>query len=176
MLLQRWIDYINSAKSNKNQREHMGQTCATGFYPPFKQNMEAIGLTAPMSLFATQQQAASTIGQIAAAIKTFGMKVTIRELIGAGTLTDFLAVAGAYSAAFYVGGAIGSLIVATDNAIGCKFGPVTQAQIHRTMLGASLTLVEPLRILLLQHPEIVSQSWPNRRSYGAMARAAGLVK
>ena len=104
------------------------------------------------------------------------MKVTIRELIGAGTLTDFLAVAGAYSAAFYVGGAIGSLIVANDNAIGCKFGPVTQAQIHRVMLGAGFTLTEPLRLLMFQYPEIVGQSWPNRRLYGAMARAVAATK
>lgn len=151
----------------------MGQTCAAGFYPAFKQNMEAIGLTVPTSLFATQQQATSTIGHLLGLVKTFGMKVTIRELIAAGTATEMLAVAAAYSAAFYTGGAIGSLIVATDKTVGCVVGPVTQAQIHRAMLGGAMILSEPMRIFLMQHPEVVNASWPNRSSYGAMARAAG---
>lgn len=154
----------------------MGQSCAAGFYPAFKQNMEAIGLTVPTGLFATQQQAASTIGQLLGLVKTFGMKVTIRELIGAGTLTDFLGAAAAYSAAFYVGGAIGSLIVATDKTLGCKVGPVAIGQIHRAMLGGSFVLIAPMQALLLQHPEIVDVSMPNRRSYGAWARAAGAAQ
>lgn len=147
-----------------------------GFYPAFKQNMEAIGLTVPTGLFATQQQAASTIGQLLGLVKTFGMKVTIRELIGAGSLTDFLAAAAGYSAAYYTGGAIGSLIVATDKTIGCKVGPVTQGRIHRAMLGAAFVMTEPMLALLLRHPEIVSSSLPNRRVYGSMARAVAATK
>jgi len=154
----------------------MGQSCAAGFYPAFKQNMEAIGLTVPTGLFATQQQAASTIGQLLGLVKTFGMKVTIRELIGAGSLTDMLAAAAGYSAAFYTGGAIGSLIVATDKTLGCKVGPVAIGQIHRAMLGTNFMLIEPMRAVLLRHPEIVNVSMPNRRSYGAWARAAGATK
>ncbi len=151
----------------------MGQSCIAGFYPAFKQNMEAIGLTVPTGLFATQQQTVSTIGQLLGLVKTFGMKVTIRELIGAGSLTDMLAAAAGYSAAFYAGGAIGSLIVATDKTIGCKVGPVTQGQIHRVMLGGAIMMSDSMRVLLLQHPEIISASMPTRYSYGAMARAAG---
>ena len=153
----------------------MGQTCIAGFYPAFKANMEAIGLTVPTGLFSTQQQAASTITQLAGLVKTMGMRVTIRELIGAGTLTEILAVAGAYSAAYYTGGTIGSLLVATDNTLGCKY-PITQAQVHRAMLYSASILPEPLRILLTRHPEIVNASLSNRHGYGAMARAAGKAK
>lgn len=32
---------------------------------------------------------------------------------------------------------------------------------------------DSMRVLLLQHPEIISASMPTRYSYGAMARAAG---
>jgi len=162
-----------SGATNKNERGHMGQSCMSGFYPAFKQNMEAIGLTVPTGLFATQQQAVSTIGQLLALVKTFGMKVTIRELIGAGSLTDVLAAAAAYSAAFYAGGAIGSLIVATDKAIGCKVGPVTQAHIHRALLGGAMAMSDSMRNLLFKHPEIVNAALPNRHIYGAQARAAG---
>jgi hypothetical protein len=157
-------------------RELMGQTCMAGFSPAFKQNMEAIGLPVPTGLFATQQQAAATIGQLLGLVKTFGMKVTVRELIGAGNLTDFLGVAAAYSAAYYAGGAIGSLIVAIDRTIGCKVGPVTQGQIHRAMLGGAFVVTEPMLVLLLRHPEIVSSSMPNRRVYGSMARAVATTK
>ena len=101
------------------------------------------------------------------------MKVTIRELIGAGTLTDFLAVAGAYSAAFYAGGIIGSLIVASDKTLGCYAGPATLSQIHRAMAGTALSMIAPFQTLLLKHPEIINPTMPNRASYGAKARAAG---
>jgi hypothetical protein len=38
----------------------MGQTCAAGFYPVFKDNMAAIGLTAPPNLFSSQVSALQT--------------------------------------------------------------------------------------------------------------------
>lgn len=64
----------------------MGQTnCAAGFYPAFKSNMEAIGLTAPANLFSTQTSTLGVIGQLAGVVHTMGMKVTLRELVGAGT-------------------------------------------------------------------------------------------
>ena len=109
----------------------MGQTCAAGFYPAFSKNMEAIGLSAPNSLFATQEKALGTISQLAGLVKTFGMKVTIRELVIAGTTTERLATASAYYAAWYLGGAIGSLIVAADNFYACKAGGRNQVQIWR---------------------------------------------
>lgn len=69
----------------------MGQTtCAGTFYPAFSKNMEAIGLSAPNSLFASQEKALGTISQLAGLVKTFGMKVTIRELVVAGTATERL--------------------------------------------------------------------------------------
>jgi hypothetical protein len=153
----------------------MGQPCIAGFYPVFKQNMEAIGLPVPTGLFATQQQAAATISQLAGVVKTMGMKVTIRELIGAGTLTEQLAVAAAYSAADYTGGTIGSLLVATDNTLGCAY-PVTQALLHRAKLYSAFALTEPLRLLLLRHPEVIDRAFQNRHRYGAMACALGVTK
>ena len=51
------------------------------------------------------------------------MRVTVRELIGAGDLTDKLAFAGALYASYYLGGTIGSLMVAGDAFFTCKVGP-----------------------------------------------------
>ena len=49
-------------------------------------------------------------------------------------------------------------------------------QIHRAMLGATFALPAPTLALMLRHPGIVSTSMPNRRMYGAMARAVAATK
>jgi hypothetical protein len=83
------------------------------FYRYFKENMEALGLTAPDSLFGSQQVAIGTITTLLAFADKHGTAVTVRELIGAGTKLEVLGAAGAVCAAFYLGAAIGSLAVAT---------------------------------------------------------------
>jgi hypothetical protein len=88
------------------------------FYKYFKENMEDLGLTAPPeSLFGTQALAISTISAILACIDKFGTRVTVMEVIGAGTRLEQLAVVGALGAAFYAGAAIGSLAVATGRTL-----------------------------------------------------------
>lgn len=151
----------------------MGQTCAAGFYPAFSKNMEAIGLSAPDTLFASQEKALGTISQLAGLVKTFGMKVTIRELVVAGTTTERLAVVSAYYAAWYLGGAIGSLIVAADNFYACKAGASAAQQLHRFMAVSGLTVIAPMAPFLLQHPELFNVSSLHRRMYGMRALAPG---
>jgi hypothetical protein len=151
----------------------MGQSCAAGFYPAFSKNMEAIGLSAPNTLFASQEKALGTISQLAGLVKTFGMKVTIRELVVAGTTTERLAVASAYYAAWYLGGAIGSLIVAADNFYACKAGASAAQQLHRFMAVSGLTVIAPMSPFILQHPELFNVLSPHRRTYGMRALAPG---
>jgi hypothetical protein len=151
----------------------MGQTCAAGFYPAFSKNMEAIGLYAPNTLFASQEKTLGTISQLAGLIKTFGMKVTIRELVVAGTATERLAAASAYYAAYYLGGAIGSLIVAADRYYACRAGATASEQLHRFMAVSGLALLAPMAPFLVQHPEVIDSSSPLRRLYALRARAPG---
>lgn len=88
------------------------------FYKYFKENMEALGLTAPPeSLFGTQQLAISTIGTIVAFIDKFGTKVTVMEMASAGTRLEQLTLLGTLGASYYAGAAIGSLAVATGRTI-----------------------------------------------------------
>jgi len=88
------------------------------FYKYFKENMEDLGLTAPPeSLYGTQALAISTISVILACIDKFGTRVTMMEVVGAGTRLEQLAVVGALGAAFYAGAAIGSLAVATGRTL-----------------------------------------------------------
>jgi hypothetical protein len=83
------------------------------FYYYFKENMNALGLPAPESLFGNVASAAANTTAIVAAVEKFGSGVTISELVGAGTLSEGLIVVGGCTAAFYVGACIGSLAVAT---------------------------------------------------------------
>jgi hypothetical protein len=97
------------------------------FYRYFKENMEALGLIAPPeSLYGSQALAISTISTILATIDKFGTKVTVRELAGAGTRLEALAVLGALGASYYAGAVIGSLAVATGRTIsgGTSIGDV----------------------------------------------------
>jgi len=88
------------------------------FYKYFKENMEALGLVPPPdSLFGTQQLAIGTISTILGCIDKFGTKVTVMELVGAGTRLEQLAVVGAVGASYYAGALIGSLAVATGRTL-----------------------------------------------------------
>lgn len=97
------------------------------FYKYFKENMEALGLTPPPeSLFGTQQLALGSITTMLTYIDKFGMKVTVLEMVLAGTRLEQLATVGAVGAAYYAGAAIGSLAVATGRTLsgGTSLGDV----------------------------------------------------
>jgi hypothetical protein len=99
------------------------------FYRYFKQNMEAMGLAAPESLFGTLQAAVASATTLIGQVEKFGPKVTVHELIGAGSKLEFLGTAAACSAAYYVGAVIGSIAVATGRSVA---GGVTIADVMFT--------------------------------------------
>jgi hypothetical protein len=87
------------------------------FYSYFKENMEAMGLPAPDTLFGKLSLATATTSAIVGAVEKFGTAVTVKELVGAGILSEKLLVIGACSAAFYAGACVGSLAVATGRTL-----------------------------------------------------------
>jgi hypothetical protein len=91
------------------------------WYGYFRENMTALHLPAPRSLFATAKQAKETISAIAGAIRAFGTKATLGEIIGTipslGAAGDLLTLGSAISASFYVGACIGSVAVATGRTV-----------------------------------------------------------
>lgn len=89
----------------------------SSFYRYFKENMESLGLPAPESLFGTLQTAVANAAVFVAQMDKYGKKITVGELIGAGTRLEKLGVAGALSAAFYVGAVIGSIAIATGRTL-----------------------------------------------------------
>lgn len=93
------------------------------FSDVFTENMTAIGLPVPSSLFGALGTTLGTVGAIAGAISKFGTSVTVAEIIltlplegsavvVAAAVGDIVAACGAVAAAFYVGACIGSVLVA----------------------------------------------------------------
>ncbi len=94
------------------RRTHMSE-----FYKYFKENMEALGLPAPNSLFGTLQTAIATASTILSQIDKYGPRVTIRDLAKGATRLEQLTYLGSVCAAFYVGAVIGSIAVATGRSL-----------------------------------------------------------
>lgn len=93
----------------------------------FNENMAAMGLPVPSTIFAGLQTALSSAAAIVGAVKLLGAGATMAELatsfttVVSGTaaagiataLAEIVAIAGSVVAAFYIGAVIGSIIVAT---------------------------------------------------------------
>jgi hypothetical protein len=87
------------------------------FYDYFKENMDALGLPAPESLFGTVTAAVANAAAILGQIDKLGTAVTVEELVGAGTILEGAGYLGGCLAAAYVGAVIGSLAVATGRTL-----------------------------------------------------------
>jgi hypothetical protein len=87
------------------------------FYRYFKEHMAGLGLPAPEGLFGTVQAAVANASVILSQIDKFGRRITIKEIIGAGTRLEGLGIIAGCSAAFYVAAVIGSLAVATGRTL-----------------------------------------------------------
>jgi len=86
-------------------------------YKYFKENMEALNVPAPESLFSSLTTAVSTSTTILGTLEKLGPATTLREVIGATTKLEALSVIASVSAAFYVGAIIGSIAVATGRTL-----------------------------------------------------------
>jgi hypothetical protein len=91
------------------------------FYRYLSENMAALGLPAPHSLFSTAKQTKETIGAIAGAIRAFGAKATLGEIVGTipslSAAGDLFTLGSAISASFYIGACIVSLAVASSRSL-----------------------------------------------------------
>ena len=85
----------------------------------FNNNMQALGLPVPSTLFDTFQTAIATASTIAGTLATLGKGATIGELIGATVGLEKLTVAASIGAAAYTGAVIGSIAVASGRSLGC---------------------------------------------------------
>lgn len=135
-------------------------TCGD-FGKAFTENMSALGLPAPSSLFGSVQAAASNIATM------LGPGATVAELIGATRALAALSVVGALSASFYVGACIGSLIVASNTAMQCTTASAASAA--RTVASKyGLAIPATMLTFIQRHPEVMMDS-PPRGNYAFLA-------
>ena len=120
------------------------------FYKYFRENMEALGLPAPESLFGNAQLALNSATTLVLLVDRFGKKVTVLELIGAGIRAEKFAVIGAMSASYYIGAVIGSIAVATGRTLSGG------ASISDVLLSAQMNHLHRAWLpgVLVRYPEI----------------------
>ncbi|REE21200.1 hypothetical protein B0G71_4352 [Paraburkholderia sp. BL27I4N3] len=138
------------------------------FGKAFQQNMSALGLPAPSSLFGSIQAAASNVATMLGALKTLGPGATVAEIIGATTALEALSVVGALSASFYVGACVGSLIVAANAAMQCTSGATAAATARMAASRLGLVIPDMMLAFIQRHPEVMMDT-PSRRNYAFLA-------
>ena len=123
------------------------------FYKYFKENMEALGLPAPESLFGTSQSAVNTASTLLGLIDRFGKNKSVGELLSAATKGGKFAVLSTINASFYVGAVIGSIAVAAGRSLS---GGTSIADV---LLDAQMNhLHRPwLASLFVRHPKILKR-------------------
>lgn len=129
------------------------------FYKYFNENMEDLGLPAPQALFGNIQTAVATATVLLTQIDKFGKRVTVGELISAGTRLEQLGFIAGCSAAYYVGAVIGSIAVATGRSLsgGTSLSDVIfsaeRYNLNRSWLASSLH-----RWSGIYNPEVVARN------------------
>jgi len=85
----------------------------------FEENMRALGLPAPSSIFTSAAVAYANIDQIASAVSLHGKTATLSKVWETGSRLERLKLTAPVLASFYAGAAAGSAAVAIGRALGC---------------------------------------------------------
>lgn len=127
---------------------------ASDFYRYFKENMDALGLPAPNSLYSSALTAYQTARKYIAFVAKFGTKVTVAEMIGAGIAEERYLVLDTMAVSYYVGAVIGSIGIATQR---CAMGGTSIADV---LMVATKKGIHPpyLHSVLLRNPGIVPKA------------------
>ncbi len=139
------------------------------FYFYFKENMEALGLPAPESLFETVSSATAAITALAAALKNYGPQATMGQLAkatvatgaaspAAAVICDKGAVFAGCLASFYVGACIGSLAVATGKSLS---GGLSIVDIFDCAKSHDIPTPPSFQKTLISYPEICNAGLRN---------------
>jgi hypothetical protein len=140
----------------------------SGWFSYFKENMEALGLPVPTSLYGGQTMVTGALASLVGVQSRFGSTVTVGELLKAGTKADALVVVAGVSASWYLGGAVGSAAVATGRHLACGTRMIDAI----SYAGRNGMLTPAIQHQLVAHPEIYDTTRRNRSLYGLLARAA----
>lgn len=150
------------------------------FSKAFQDNMRALRLDAPTSLFSSLQTAVGTLTTMLGALKALGPDATVAELVGATTTLEKLGAVGAMAASYYVGATLGSLIVATESVKACddpyRNSPAARYRaVARWIASRGLLVPMDIQFFIQRHPEVLVDA-PTRKSYAIRAMQAGVVR
>lgn len=150
------------------------------FSKAFQDNMHALRLDAPSSLFLSLQTAIGTFTTMLGALKALGPTATVAELVGATTALEKLGAVGAMAASYYVGATLGSLIVATDAVKACgdpyRNSPAARYRaVAQWIASRGLLVPMDIQVFIQRHPEVLTDV-PARKSYAMRALQAGAAK
>ncbi|QBG83801.1 hypothetical protein EYR27_07690 [Xanthomonas oryzae] len=141
-----------------------------GWASYFRENMNALFLPAPDSLYGNVTAVNGAIVTLVGLAEKFGPRITVMELIKAGTRYErFITVAG-LSASWYLGAVIGSAAVATGRHLACG------TTLTEVLMAASQLKAPPdVRNVLVRQPIIYKTSLQGRSRFAALAKAHGGV-
>jgi len=137
----------------------------------FDENMQALGLPVPTSLFETYERALATALVMTSTFHTLGPGATLAELIGATTALEKLGLIGSIGAVFYVGAAVGSIFVANSRMAICGDSVI---DLPAFLYRHNLTFIGWERFFV-QYSQVIDVGHPCRRSFGLQARS-GLAR
>lgn len=140
----------------------------------FQNNMNALGIPAPLTLFSSLSAALKTLGSLLNGFKSVGSTATVAELIAATKLEERFDSIDSMAATYYIGAVIGSILVAGKAARACK-GNISAAHFRDfTNWMSSHGALIPIQLLtfMRNNPEVIEDS-PRRKSYAMRARQHG---
>lgn len=126
-----------------------------GFWDYYRENMTAMGYPVPDSFAGNFTLLLGTVTGIEGYITTYGPRVTVRDLVGAGLLKDRLLTIGALNGAFYLGCIVGSLAVAAGRVAGK--GTSLADVIEYAVVKLRMANIQQLHRILVQNPRIYSR-------------------
>jgi hypothetical protein len=153
----------------------MSMACTgAAFYRAFKDNMDALGLDVPSSITTAPANVLARVGAMIAAAEKLGKNATIGEVVGATTASEKLLAFGAVYASFWLGAAIGSLMVAYDKYLDCGTTPNATMKGVRDFTFATGMRVSPQVLYVMQtNAEIFNTGAPGRLGYAKKAMVPG---
>lgn len=132
----------------------------------FNNNMDDLGLPVPTSWQGTITSVVGILSHMVAVSEKFGPRVTVREVLAAGTKGEALMVAGGALATWYLGAAVGSAAVATGRYASCGTSLIDVF----SYAGRQRLWSPRIAMQLSRHPEIYNIADESRRRYGLLAR------
>jgi len=147
----------------------MNNSCANSgdFKKYFDENMRALGLPVPASLFETFERSIAAAVVLVSTLNALGSNATMAELMGATVMLEKLGVVGSIGAAFYVGAVIGSIFVASGQVAMCgnSFADLAAFLLRYDLAFAGWNT------FFVHNPQVLDTQHPCRQSFGLHAHS-----